>query len=311
MRKLPPLLALVAILVAGACASYEESNAQQATTAAHVDFDFQPITSKTLPRLLQLNDRIFSGAEPKVEQAFAELQKLGIKTIIGVDGARPKVEWAAKYGMEYVHIPIGYDGIETAQANAFAQVVREKPGPYYFHCHHGRHRGPAAAAIGFMADTQCGSEGGIAVLTHAQTSKNYPGLWRDVEAFEMPSASVKVELPAIAMVSDFEGAMAKMDRAWDEAKLIQKAGWKVSAEHPDLDPQRTALILSQTFEDLNATTPRRYLNKELFQEQMKVALSASSALSKALAGNNVSDADAAFEKVRKSCKGCHLEYRDQ
>ena len=311
MSKLPPLLALAAFLVAGACASYEKSDTQQATTAAQVDFDFLPIASETLPRLLQLNDRIFSGAEPKVELAFAELQKLGIKTIIGVDGARTKVEWAAKYGMEYVHIPIGYDGIEAAQANAFARVVSQKPGPYYFHCHHGRHRGPAAAAIGFMADTQCGPEGGIAVLTKAQTSKNYPGLWRDVEAFVMPAASAKVDLPAIAKVSDFDGAMAKMDRAWDEAKLIQKAGWKVSAEHPDLDPQRTALILAQTFEDLNSITPRRYVNEQIFQEQMQIALTASSALTQALAVNNVSNADAAFEKVRKSCKSCHFEYRDQ
>jgi len=276
------------------------------------DFGFQAIESVTLPRLVKLSDRIYSGAEPKVEQAFADLGRLGVKTIIGVDGARPKIEWAAKYGMTYVHVPIGYDGVTEEQALAFAHVMQKKEGPYYFHCHHGRHRGPAAAAIAYMASEDCGSKGGVAVLTAAQTSPNYPGLWRDIQAFEPPTEySTTVDLPQVASVSDFNSVMAVMDRGWDEVKLIKKAGWKASAEHPDLDPQHTALIFAQTFEDLNASTPQHYAAKDLFDAQMKTGMAASADLKKALAAGDTAAADVAYTAIGKSCKKCHFEYRDQ
>src|SRR5688500_4513824 len=49
----------------------------------------------------------YSGSEPHAEEGFASLAKLGIKTVISVDGARPNLEAAAKHGMKYVHIPTG------------------------------------------------------------------------------------------------------------------------------------------------------------------------------------------------------------
>lgn len=307
-----PLLSVAVLFAAAGCSANEEVDEQQTEQQLAVDFGFVAMESPTLPRLLKLSDRIYSGAEPKVEQAFAELQKLGVKTIIGVDGAKPKLEWAAKYGMEYVHIPIGYDGVSDEQAKAFAYVMQKKPGPYYFHCHHGRHRGPAAAAIAYMASESCGSEGGVAVLTTAKTSPNYPGLWRDIKAFQCPSDySDDVALPEVAGVSDFNSAMAGMDRTWDEIKLVKKAGWKVSAEHPDLDPQHTALILSQAFADLHAATPDKYAKQDVFAAQMEVSLSASQELSKALEQHNTAAADIAYQKIGQSCKKCHFEYRDQ
>jgi protein tyrosine phosphatase (PTP) superfamily phosphohydrolase (DUF442 family) len=310
--------ALTATICSGAllciipgCAANDELDGPQQSQAT-VDFGFQAIDSPNLPRLLKLSDQIFSGAEPKVEQAFADLAQLGVKTIIGVDGARPKIEWAAKYGMSYVHIPIGYDGVNEEQGLAFAYVMKKKDGPFYFHCHHGRHRGPAAAAIAFMASEGCGSEGGVAVLNAAQTSPNYSGLWRDIKAYQPPAEySAQVDLPQIARVSDFNTVMAVMDRSWDEVKLMKKAGWKASAEHPDLDPKHTALIFAQTFEDLNASSPAHYAAKELFAGQMKIGMAASADLNKALAAGDTAAADVAYTAIGKSCKKCHFEYRDQ
>ena len=77
----------------------------------------------------------------------AELARLGVKTIVNVDGATPKLEMAQKYGLDYIHIPIGYDGITAEQSAAMVRVMREREGPFYFHCHHGKHRGPTAAAV--------------------------------------------------------------------------------------------------------------------------------------------------------------------
>ena len=47
----------------------------------------------------------------------------------------------------WIHIPIGYDGIPLESEAAIVRAMKETEGPVYFHCHHGLHRGPAAAAI--------------------------------------------------------------------------------------------------------------------------------------------------------------------
>src|SRR5688500_9378986 len=58
-----------------------------------------------------ITPRIARGSAPDTEQDFAILYKMGVKVIVSVDGARPKVELARKFGMRYVHVPIGYGGL--------------------------------------------------------------------------------------------------------------------------------------------------------------------------------------------------------
>ena len=83
-----------------------------------------------LQQLIQLTQRIYSGGEPHVEQSFAELKRLGVRTIVSVDGAQPRVDTAKKYGLAYVHIPIGYDGIHSHAGLSIAKLMRtgEAPG---------------------------------------------------------------------------------------------------------------------------------------------------------------------------------------
>jgi protein tyrosine phosphatase (PTP) superfamily phosphohydrolase (DUF442 family) len=95
----------------------------------------------------RLSPRLYSGGEPRGEQAFAALKSLGIKTAISVDGATPDAETARRYGIRYVHLPVGYDGISREQAVRIIKAARTLPGPVFVHCHHGKHRGPAAVAV--------------------------------------------------------------------------------------------------------------------------------------------------------------------
>ena len=304
-------LSLLAGLAFACSSSQKQTQGDAASGTPAIDLEFVHIESTNLPRLLKLSDRVYSGAEPKIEQSFAELSERGIRTLICVDGAKPKVEWADKFGLRYIHIPIGYDGIKAEQAAAFISVVRNCDGPFYFHCHHGRHRGPAAAAIAFMADSQCGAESGLAVLTEAGTSEHYPGLWRDVKIYQdWSDLKIPEKLPEVAKVDDFNSGMAVLDRLWDETKLVKKANWKSSAEHPDLDPQRTTLILAQAFEDLDSITPAAYSSEALYAEQMTVAKNASSRLVQALKNSDANSTAEAYGQIRKSCKECHFRYRD-
>src|SRR5688572_11354389 len=69
-----------------------------------------------LDNFYQITAQIYSGATPGDDSAFADLAARGIKTIISVDGASPDVEAAKKFGLRYVHLPMGYDGISTNRA---------------------------------------------------------------------------------------------------------------------------------------------------------------------------------------------------
>ena len=107
--------------------------------------------TSSLENLHQLSPTLYSGGEPHGDVAFSKLAELGVRTVVSVDGARPDVAAAKKHGLRYIHIPIGYDGVDPEAQAALTRVVREIEGPVFLHCHHGKHRGPAAAAVMCMA----------------------------------------------------------------------------------------------------------------------------------------------------------------
>ncbi|HJQ79740.1 MAG TPA: hypothetical protein VJ828_07280, partial [Lacipirellulaceae bacterium] len=199
-----------------------------------------------LHNLINVTSRLYSGSEPHGEEGIASLQMLGVKTIVSVDGAKPKVELARKYGLRYVHVPIGYDGIHEEAGQMLARLVREAEGPIYLHCHHGKHRGPAAAAVACIAGGDMSTDEAIEFLVRAGTSKDYAGLWRDVKAYTRPPANAKLpELVEVAEVGSFAAAMSQVDRAFDSVKLSRDAKWTVPAEHPDIVPAQEALLLQE------------------------------------------------------------------
>ncbi|MFG0258896.1 MAG: hypothetical protein ACF8LK_00975, partial [Phycisphaerales bacterium JB041] len=120
---------------------------------------------------------VFSGSGPEGAAAFDSLRAMGVRTVISVDGARPELELAHERGMRYVHIPIGYDGMEPEQEVALARALRDMPGPVYVHCHHGKHRGPTAAAVGLLGLGRMSGAEAEAFMHAAGTSESYPGLW--------------------------------------------------------------------------------------------------------------------------------------
>jgi hypothetical protein len=254
-------------------------------------------------------DSILVGSEPEGEEAFRSLQSLGVRAILSVDGATPNLELARKYGMRYIHIPIGYDGIDQQSALAMTRVARDIRGPLYVHCHHGRHRGPAAAAVVCLAAGVMTHGQTEALMTTAGTSRDYVGLWRDVAAFRVPGPEVKLpELQEVAKVDSVAASMAKLDRHFEQVKLVSKAGWKVPAEHPDLIPVTEALLveegLRETFRQLDSKQADAYGG--LLQESVVQA----GDLTKAVRQGQWEQAGAALMRLEKSCAKCHAEFRN-
>jgi protein tyrosine phosphatase (PTP) superfamily phosphohydrolase (DUF442 family) len=264
-----------------------------------------------LHNLLQVTDRIYSGGEPRDDAAFAELAKLGVKTVVSVDGAKPKVDLARKHGLRYVHIPIGYDGVSGDAGRSLASLVRNGEAPFYVHCHHGRHRGPAAAAVACIADGAADGKAALAILEKAGTSPGYGGLWRDVEAYIPPSASEELpELVEVAEVGSLAAAMAQIDRASDNLKLCEAAGWQTPADHPDVAPPQEALLLKEGFHETARQLAENNDYDQQFLTWITEAETTAARLESALNGDDNQAAGAAFAEVQSQCKRCHTEYRD-
>lgn len=249
------------------------------------------------------------GSEPEGEVAFQKLKELGVKTIVSVDGAKPNVELARKYGLRYVHIPIGYDGIEKESALAMTRVARESQGLTYVHCHHGKHRGPAAAAIICLAAGTISKPEAVDLMKRAGTGKDYVGLWRDVEAFQPPSKDEKLpELKESAEVESLAAAMAKLDRHFEQVKLLAKSDWKAPKEHPDLDAAAEAILVEEGLKESLRQSKAGADAKMV--ELLSQSVTTAGQLREALQKKDGPLASRHLEVLTQSCTRCHTEFRN-
>lgn len=272
-----------------------------------------------LHNVCRVSEGLYSGSSPATLQAFAALRKLGVKTVISVDGARPAVELARQHGLRYVHLPVGYDGIPRETILKLVKAVQTLPGPVYLHCHHGKHRGPAAAAITqFCLDPSCGVEQAVKLMEHAGTSPLYKGLMELPHNTSRPSeaelAAIPTAFPEVAPVPALAEAMVKIDATWDRIKLLEKTSWKAPPDHADLDPAHEALQLLEHYREAARlpATARRGAN---FLTALDAARRSSEELEKSL--RLKPDHEQRLERVRnamltagRQCTTCHREHRD-
>lgn len=287
--------------------------------------DVSPIAkleTKYLPNAVRVHEKVISGGLPEGDSAFAELVALGVKTVISVDGAKPDLTTATKFGIRYVHLPHGYDGIPEQRVTELAKAVRDLPGPIYIHCHHGKHRSPAAATVACVAAGLLSEKVALQVLQVAGTSEHYRGLFesaksaRPIEQVALDQA--RVEFPAIAKLPAMAEAMVDMERVNDHLKALEAGGWKNIPTKPDLVPAHEALLLREHFTELLRTDEVKRHSKQ-FQEFMKTSEASAQQFEDALRTWSASKdrtapssaaISTAFKRVTDNCKACHEQYRD-
>ena len=268
-------------------------------------------SESSLQNLLQVSRRVYCGGEPLGEVSFSELEELGVETIVSVDGARPNVEAARRHGMQYVHIPIGYDGIDQHAGKSLARLVQDHQGTIYIHCHHGKHRGPAAAAIACIADGTADQETAVDILRRAGTGKHYAGLWRDVAGYQPPASTEELPpLVAVAQVGSLAEAMAKIDRAKDHLKLMSNQQWQPPQHHPDLVAVQQALLVKESFRETNRQLAQDDLADPKLLQWMRQAESVAEELQVALTKQDIQSANALFKTMQSQCQQCHSQYRN-
>jgi protein tyrosine phosphatase (PTP) superfamily phosphohydrolase (DUF442 family) len=266
-----------------------------------------------LHNFLRATTNVFSGSQPEGEAGFASLRQLGVKTIISVDGAKPDVALAAKHGMRYVHLPVGYDGIASNRVVELVKAGATLPGPIYVHCHHGKFRGPAAVAVICQANAGWTRDQALEFLHHAGTGAEYPGLYRAASDFTPPSPiqlnSVAGNFPSVVQPSTHVESMLAADHIFDRLEAAQRAGWKTPANHPDLVPAHEAMMLLEQFREL-ARLEGTAARSADYRAKLAAATSASEQLQSQLHMQGA-NADAAFKRVSESCTDCHRTYRNQ
>lgn len=279
-----------------------------------------PLQAEGIQNFFQLSDRIYSGSAPEGDAGFASLQRLGVKTVITVDGTKPDVELAHKHGMHYVHLPHGYNGINTMTQAELIKAAETVPGPIFVHCHHGQHRGPTAAAVICMATAGWSNAKAEAWLKTAGTATNYTGLFKTVRDFHQPSPALLKNLPThfpeVANLPGLVDTMVAIDGQWDHLKAIRKAGYRAPLDQPDLDPPNEAIILSEHFREaqrLKVATDRG----DAFLEKLKSAESRAKSLERLLRRAQTDNStairaqlDKSTDAVGQSCAACHKVYRD-
>lgn len=273
----------------------------------------EPLTWRGLENVYKLSPRITSGSGPESDEAFAELARHGVKTVVSVDGARPQVELAHKHGLQYIHIPIGYEGLTREAELAIARVVRDCHGDIYIHCHHGKHRGPAAAAIACMAEGAVDHDAARHILATAGTGANYRGLWRDVAQFQPPQPGEQLpELREVAPVSGLVQAMSAVDAATEYLERLAENDFQPLAEHPDLAARHEALMLWEGFREAARLTSKdkRASDEANLHVRLEQAESAARQLRGHLAADDVGAALEQLSSIRASCTTCHEVHRD-
>jgi protein tyrosine phosphatase (PTP) superfamily phosphohydrolase (DUF442 family) len=266
-----------------------------------------------LPNLRELGDDLWSGATPEGDDGFRSLHDLGIKTIISVDGTRPDVERARRFGLRYVHIPVGYGGIPREQAVRLVRAAAELPGPIYVHCHHGQHRGPAAAALmrrcrgdGWTADEA------VAFLHAAGTDPKYEGLYASVHDFAPPSGqemqAVQADYPEVADVGGLAARMVEIDDLWDSLQRAKANGWPSPGTSES--PTHLALRLNEQYREA-ARLPETSGRPESFRRVLVEAEHSAADLESALRSGDAMAAAMAFDQSAAHCSACHRDHRDR
>ncbi|QDU78693.1 hypothetical protein Pla110_03970 [Polystyrenella longa] len=282
------------------------------------DFFFGPANGfaeekaeESLHNLKKITLQYYSGAEPVGEAAFQQLKEMGVKVIISVDGIRPNVELARKYGIRYVHIPVQYSGIDRGAELSLVRAAKEIDEPVYVHCHHGKHRGPAAMAILCQAAEVFDGKQAEQFLQEAGTSPQYKGLWKSVREFQPPATSE--ELPPLeetAEVDSVASHMAEADRRFDHLTAFLEATEDMTPEIEDQlngetlllwelirESRRTVALDKSSDAELVTAFEESDLRLKSIKYELKTTHSRATWLEK-------------LNEIKRDCKACHAQFRN-
>jgi Putative phosphatase (DUF442) len=270
-----------------------------------VDETVRELTLPGLHNTFRLNAKLYSGSEPEGALGFDSLKSLGIRTVISVDGAEPDIAKAHAAGIRYIHLPVGYDGIPEQRRRELLKAFQSADGPVYVHCHHGKHRGPAACSVLMMGLEDWPADHARGWLRMAGTDERYRGLFRLPESFRKPSdselAAVPGTFPEVATVADLTKRMVTVDQHWSRIRKAKEANWPNHASTADI-----VLLLMQEHREAQRLKDTAESMKHAFYEAEGTARELEDAVRK----GDIVASERLFNTAAGQCASCHKQERD-
>jgi protein tyrosine phosphatase (PTP) superfamily phosphohydrolase (DUF442 family) len=318
--------AMAVALVAASCGpGADPGPASPATPSAPVPAAIAlPAPGEAAPRdypgihnAVAFHEGFVSGSVPEGDAGFDTLRAMGVRTIVSVDGAATDVARARARGIRYVHLPIGYDGFDAGRRMQLVRAVRDamRDGPVYMHCHHGKHRSAGAAATVAVALGWLTPDASVERMKVSGTAPGYTGLYacaaRSVPEPAPAIDAVPADFPEVTPPAGFVRAMVEADEAMEHLKAVERAGWAVPPDHPDLVPAAEAGRLADLLR-LHVDGDRACAKPAGFGAMLAANAAEAQRLEDALLAD---PRDAAMlspqlARIGAGCKECHVKWRD-
>jgi hypothetical protein len=205
--------------------------------------------------------------------------------------------------------------VPERQKLEIARAIRDLPGPVYIHCHHGKHRSPAATAAAAVTLGLATPAEGLAFMRNAGTSPSYAGLFQCVEeAAVAPVSALNAasdKFPSVRKPTGVVAAMVEIDYAYEHLQEIRAAGWTVPNDHPDLVPAAEAGRLADQLR-FSGEDSSSQAKGPAYVAMLADAIAKASALEEGIIRGEPRDQlEAKWKLVAASCKECHAAYRDR
>ncbi len=257
---------------------------------------------RTIENFNRINANLSCGSQPQSESHFAKLQKLGFKTVVCVDGTSPNLKMLRKHGLRSVHIPLPYSGIPQESSRMLTKAMRECEKPIFVHCHHGLHRGPAAAAVCGIAQVHFSQKEAVKFLQTVGTDPAYVGLYRDVQNFSVLSTEDDRQLSRIQLLEQAPATKLSdvMVRIESHFRFLKDQATKQQQSNDSWTEHSVAII--EEFKEAGRLYKQADNLKIELQESVQTATSL-----RLTVGNH--ERSVALKVLEKSCVQCHAKRR--
>ena len=305
------------ILCPVGCETLERMHSYSHEEAFSVSADADsPTTFPGLKQVVGFHEHLISGSKPEGGLGMESLMKLNVDTIICVDGVAPDVKGARERGIKTIHIPLKYNTPSKKQvldlSSAF--TMNDRNGSTYIHCHHGKHRSAAAAALISIALGFATPQEMKARMKVAETSLHYTGLWEAVEQQQVINVFDVLDneklFPSSVKPEGMVAQMVAIDEAMERLLLVKQSEWVVPQSHPDIAPASDAGLIAETFRAMQLD-PGTHLSEIDFTTHVINAMHQASGLEEALKIETLkpNSLDQYLHHVEQSCINCHAAVR--